>query len=210
MTCFVLQTQVSAHGHGTVTTPAFRTVAAGETLLAFVSSDGPGGGGSQAATVSGAGLAWHLVKRENARPGDAEIWAATAPAILSSATVKSVPKAGGYDQDLTVAAYEGASGTGAAAGAAASAGAPSVKLTTTGASSLVFAVGHDYDNAIPRTLPTGQVLLDQWVDTGPGDTFWSQYTNAAVSPAGTVVTMGDTAPTSDQWDLAAVELVGSG
>jgi hypothetical protein len=51
-------------------------------------------------------------------------------------------------------------------------------------------------------------MLDQWLDTVAGDTFWTQYTSVAVSPAGSVVTVSDTAPTTDRWDLAAVELIG--
>jgi hypothetical protein len=208
MTCFVQQADVSVHGNGTVTTPSFHTATPGETLLAFVTADGPGGAGAQSAAVSGAGLTWKLVKRENDRPGDAEVWTAAAPAVLDGATVTSALSAGGYDQDLTVVAYEGVTGVGAAAAAAAASGAPAVTLTTTGASSLVFATGHDFDNATARALPTGQVMLDQWLDTNTGDTSWTQYTNQAVSPAGTTITMSDTAPATDQWDLVAVELVG--
>jgi hypothetical protein len=53
-------------------------------------------------------------------------------------------------------------------------------------------------------------MLDQWLDTGAGDTNWTQYTAVAISPAGSVVTVADTAPTTDRWDLAAVELIGDG
>ena len=209
MTCFVLQAQVSAHGHGTVTTPSFHTAATGEVLLAFVSSDGPDAAGGQTVTVSGAGLTWTPVKRANGQAGDAEVWTATAPSVLTSVTVTSTPGKSGYDQDLTVVAMEGAAGVGTSVAASASGGAPTVSVTTTGpAASLVFAVGDDWDNAVARTLPSGQVLLDQWVDTAVGDTYWTQYTNQAVSPAGTVVTMKDTAPSSDRWNMVAVELVG--
>lgn len=210
MTCFVQTNLQAVHGRGSLTTAAFHTAAAGETLLAFVSADGPNAAGGQTSTVSGAGLTWRMLRRVNNRPGDAEIWSATAPAVLTAATVKSTLKSTGYDQDLTVVAYEGVKGTGAVAGAYAASGAPSVTLTTAGATSLVFGVGHDYDNAIPRTLPAGQVFLDQWVDNGVGDTAWTQYTSTPTGAAGQTVTVRDTAPVSDQWDIAAVELIGSG
>jgi len=210
MTCFVLQTQVSVHGRGSLTTAAFHTAAAGEVLVAFVSADGPSGGGKQSATVSGSGLTWTLVKRANALSGDAEVWEATAPAVLSSATVKSTLSSTSYNQDLTIIAMEGVKGVGASVAASGSTGAPSTKLTTSGATSLIFAVGHDYSNAIARTLPAGWVSLDQWVDTSTGDTYWSQYTNNPTGPAGTVVTVNDLAPTTDQWNLVAVELLNSG
>jgi hypothetical protein len=73
---------------------------------------------------------------------------------------------------------------------------------------LVFAVGNDWDAATGRTLPAGRVMLDQWLDTGTGDTMWSEYTNQAVSPQGTAITIGATAPTNHRWNLVAVELRG--
>ncbi len=207
MTCFVMQAQVSVHGHGTVTTPAFHTAMAGETVLAFVGSDGPPGAAKQTVTVSGGGLTWKLVKRANAQSGDSEVWAATATGILTAATVTSTPAKSGYDQDLTVIAMEGTAGVGASAAASAASGAPGVQLTTTGATSLVFAVGNDWDHAVARTLGPGFVMLDQWPDTAAGDTYWSQYSNVPTGPAGSLVTLGATAPTTDSWNMAAVELV---
>src|SRR5262249_60767512 len=126
MTCFVLQAQVSVHGSGKVTTPSFHTAIAGETLLAFVSADGPAGAGKQTVTASGDGLTWKLVKRATAQSGDAEVWAATASTILPSATVTSTELRSGYPQDLTVIAMEGTSGAGASAAASAASGAPTV------------------------------------------------------------------------------------
>jgi hypothetical protein len=210
MTCFVMQANVSVQGRGTVTTPSFHTATAGETLLAFVGSDGPAESGGQTVTVSGAGLTWSLVRRANSQYGDAEIWQATASNVLSNATVTSTQAQSGYDQSLTVIAMEGTKGVGASASASAAAGAPVLTLTTTTPSSLVFAVGNDWDNAVTRTLPAGWVNLGQWLDTGTGDTFWSQYTNVPVQTGGTAVTVSDTAPTADQWNLAAVELTGDG
>jgi hypothetical protein len=208
MTCFVMQADVSVHGRGTVTTPSFHTAAAGETLLAFVGSDGPARAAGQTVTVSGAGLTWTLVKRANGQYGDAEIWQATASSVLPSATVTSTQAHSGYDQSLTVIAMEGTNGVGASGSASAATGAPTLSLTTTKPTSLVFAVGNDWDNAITRTLPSGWVSLNQWLDTGSGDTYWSQYTNVPVPSAGTQVTVSDTAPATDRWNLAAVELTG--
>ena len=207
MTCFVMQADVSVHGSTTVTTPSFHTAAAGEVLIAFVSADGPRGSGKQTATVSGAGLSWTLVKRANAQSGDAEVWKATAPSVLSAATVTATESAKGFGQDLTVIAMEGVSGIGASVAGSATSGAPSVSLTTTAPTSLVFAVGHDWDNAIARTLPSGWVPLEQWVNTASGDTFWTQYTNTPTGHAGSLVKVNDTAPTTDQWNLVAVELL---
>jgi hypothetical protein len=210
MTCFVLQAQTTVHGSGTVTTPSFHTAMAGETIVAFVSSDGPPGAGKQTVTVSGAGLTWKLVKRANAQSGDSEVWTANANAILPNATVTSTELRTGYAQDLTVIAMEGTAGVGASAAASARNGAPTVRLTTTKPTSLIFAVGDDYDRAVGRTLPAGWVMLEQWLNTSVGDTYWSQYTNQPTGPAGSVITVNDTAPTNDRWNLVAVELVNSG
>ena len=167
--CFIMDVHVSAHGTGAVTTPSFHTAAAGETLLALVSSDGPAGAGKQTVTVSGAGLTWTLVKRENARSGDSEVWRATAPIVLSGATVKSTPAKGGYAQSLSVIAMQGSNGVGASAIAAGASGAPTVNLTTTEPESLVFAVGNDWDRAVARTLPAGWTMLDQLANASSGE-----------------------------------------
>ncbi len=211
MTCFVMQAQASVHGNGKVITPAFHTAMAGEVLVAFVAADGPQASGAQKVAVTGAGLTWTLVKRQNSQPGDSEVWEAPAPSVLSNATVTSTESKGGYAQDLTVIAMEGGvSGTGATAGASGVSGAPSVNLTTKGSTSLVFGVGNDWDNAIPRTLPGGWTMLDQWTNTSAGDDYWSQYTNVPTAAAGSTVTVDDTAPASDRWNLAAVELLNDG
>lgn len=84
-----------------------------------------------------------------------------------------------------------------------------MKLTTTKAQSLIYAVGNDYDNAIARTPGTGQVIVHQWVETTTGDTFWSQAISGYIGTAGTVATINDTAPTTDQWNLTAVEVLSS-
>ena len=48
------------------------------------------------------------------------------------------------------------------------------------------------------------------LDRQTGDTFWSQYTNQPTGRAGSRVTVADLRPTSDRWNLAAVELINSG
>ena len=114
---------VFSDGTGTRVTPAFSTTSAGELLLAFVGSDGPSPG-SQTATVSGAGLAWTLVRRVNVQAGTAEIWKATASTILTNVTVTSTLAAGNVQQSLVVMTFTGALGTGATGAANAATGAP--------------------------------------------------------------------------------------
>jgi len=197
---------VFADARGKATTPSFSTSASNELLVAFVSSDGPSGGG-QSVTVSGAGLTWTLIRRTNTQAGTAEVWQAMAPTPLTNVTVTSTQARTTYDQSLTVVAFTGAAGVGASAGASAISGASRVSLVTTAANSLVYAVGNDWDKAVARSLGTGQSLVHQWVDTGSGDTFWSQRMTDAVAAVGTTVTLNTTAPTTGRWNFTAVELV---
>jgi hypothetical protein len=194
----------SKDGRGALTTTPFSTSSPNDVLIALVGSDG--GSAKQSVTVSGGGLTWTLVRRVNTQGGDSEIWTATAPAPLSGATVTSSPSSGGFDQSLTVIAVAGASGVGASAGASAPSGAPSTQLTSAAAGSLVLGVGNDYDNPLARTPASGQTLQHQWLDQTTGDAFWVQGVSAATTAAGQVVRVNDTAPTSDQWNLAAVEV----
>jgi beta-lactam-binding protein with PASTA domain len=203
-----VDTTVFVDGKGTVATPPFSTAAAGELLVAFVSSDGPTTS-AQTATVTGAGLTWTLKRRANTQFGTSEIWTAAAATSLVNVTVAAQQLTGGFDQSLTIVAFRGAGGTGAVAAANALTGASAVSLTTTRAGSLVYGVGNDWDRAIARTLGTGQTMVHQWVDSAVGDTFWVQSRTAAVAASGTLTTLNATAPTTDRWNFAAIEILNS-
>lgn len=199
---------VAVHGECGVTTTPFSTKGA-RLLVAYVSADGSAA--AQSATVTGGGLTWTLVKRADAKgTGTAEIWTARATGPLTNVTVTSALKIAGYDQSLTVVVYDGAAGIGASASAGKTKGAPSVSLTTTASGSWVFGVGEDYSRSVARTLGSGQSLVSQWVDTAPGETFWVQDQSTTTANAGTSVTISDTAPTNDIWNLAAVEILPAG
>jgi len=194
------------NAHGNAVTNPISTTVAGDTLVAFASLDGPSTGGQSVTTVIGGGLTWHLVTRANAQLGDAEIWAASSPGVLSGVRIESKPHVGGYAQQLSVVAFAGAAGVGASANASGPSGAPSVGLTTDAAGSVSFAVGEDWDHAVSRTIGAGQSMLYQWIDSTDGDTFWVQNAADPSASAGQDVTLTDTAPTSDQWNMSAVEV----
>jgi hypothetical protein len=194
----------STEGKGTVST-ALSTTQSGDVLVAFATSDGPGSGG-QTVTISGGGLTWSLVKRVNVRLGDTEIWTAKAAGTLSGASITSTPSKSGFNQSLTVVAFSAAKGIGASA-TGSGRSAPSVSLQTTAVGSVVYGAGNDYDNAVARTLGSGQALVHQWLDTGYGDSYWVQHRTAPTATAGSTATINDTAPTADSWNLAAVEIV---
>ena len=86
-------------------------------------------------------------------------------------------------------------------------GAASLTVTTTRARAVVYGVGNDWDGSLARTLITGETMVHQWVDSGIGDTFWTQATAGPVANAGTNVRLGTTAPTQDRWNFAVVEIV---
>ncbi|MBJ6725023.1 Ig-like domain-containing protein [Geomesophilobacter sediminis] len=189
----------------TMTTPAFSTTTASDLLVAFVAYDGPSNA-PQTATVSGAGLTWTLLKRSNVQHGTSEIWVAKASTQLSNATVLSQPGVTGYHGSLVVVAFTNASGPGVVGQASAPSGAPDIYLPGVAAGSWVFAVGNDWDNAVTRSPSTGQVLVHQRLDSSTGDTYWVQST-AAPSTVSGLVDIHDDAPTADQWNYAAVEIV---
>ncbi len=197
---------VFTDGSGTLTSPSLSTSAADELIVAFVSGDGPAGSGKQTFTVTGAGLTWTLAKRSNTQSGDSEIWWARASGTLSAQTVKATPSAGGFHGSLVVVAFTKAAGIGVTATSSAASGTPDLSLANTGSGSWVYAVGNDWDSAIGRTPVSGQTLVHQRVDTGTGDTFWVQSTTAPNPSAGTV-DIHDSAPTSDQWNYAGVEVL---
>jgi chitodextrinase len=209
-----IDVQVSTHTTSaatTITSPTFSTKQANEILEAFVATDGPGSGSAQTiSSVTGGGLTWTLRSRANSRPGTAEIWQAVAPAALSNITVTARLSNGSYVGAMTVVSFTGAntSVNGATVPAGAASGAPTASITTTAANSWVFAVGVDWDKAVTRTVGANQTLVDQ--DLAPvGDTYWVQRQNTTTPNSGTSVTMNDTAPTGDRWNLALIEIPGS-
>ena len=193
----------------TVKSPTFSTSAAGELAIAFITSDGPSGGASQSfSQVTGGGLTWRLLRRANTQAGTAEAWAANAPAVLTNASVTATRSNGSYVGSITVVTFAGADQVvdGSSAAASGATGAPSVSLTTTRAGAWVWGVGNDWDKAIARTVGPSQTKVDEFL-ASVGDTMWVQRQNAATPVSGTQVTLNDTAPSTDRWNLVAVEVL---
>ncbi|MGA9208630.1 MAG: hypothetical protein WB347_12565, partial [Terriglobales bacterium] len=205
----------SNSGAKTIATTAFTTKAANELLLAFISADGPSSGTNTTVTgITGGSLTWTLVKRTNTQLGTAEVWRAFASAVLTNATVTATLSSS-QAASMTVVTFTGASTAGSGGSGAigatgtgnAATGAPSASLATTVANSWVFGVGDDWDNAIARTVPSNQTMVHQDVSTSNGDTYWVQRMAATTPVAGTVVTINDTAPTTDRYNLTIVEIL---
>ena len=109
---------VSSDGTG-ARTVTLSTTTAGDVLIALIGSDGPTtGANNQNITVSGAGLTWTRVQRAATSRGVAEIWTATAPAVLTNAAITSTQSVttvlgAPVNQSLMVFAFANASGVGA-------------------------------------------------------------------------------------------------
>ena len=185
------------------TTAKVSTTVAGDILVALVAARGPAAGG-QTVTVSGGGLAWHLVGRENAGRGDAEIWTATAAGILKGVSVKAAAKTGGFTVTMTIMAMEHATGTGALAAATATSGAPKVTAKTTHIDAWVIAMADDWTHSVTPKPVAGQYVVSHVVDST--DTFWVQATLSPAQTAGTSVPISDTTPTTDPHDMIAFEV----
>jgi Domain of unknown function (DUF1929)/Bacterial Ig domain/Glyoxal oxidase N-terminus/Kelch motif len=200
----------------TVSTAAFSTNSGNELLLAFIAGDYISGTNTTVTGVTGAGLTWALVKRTNVQSGTAEIWRAFAPTSLSGVTVTATLSQS-VVSSITVVSFTGADGTGsngsgaigATATANATSGAPSASLVSTRNNSMVLGVGNDFDNAIARTAGPTQTLVYQ-ILTSTGDTYWVQRQNNTTPVSGTTVTINDTAPTGDRYNLSIVEVLPAG
>jgi len=73
----------------------------------------------------------------------------------------------------------------------------------------VVGVGNDFTNAVARAVGSGQTLVHQ--DLAPtGDTYWVQKQTNPIANSGTSVTINDTAPTKDSFNLSIAEILAGG
>jgi hypothetical protein len=198
----------------TITSPSFSTTSGNELLLAFVATDWISGTNTVVSSVTGAGLTWALVVRTNTQSGTSEIWRTFAPSSLTNVTVRATLSRS-VAASMTVMSFKGVPTTGGTNGSQAIGaigrgnarpGAPTASLVTTRNNSWVFGVGNDYDNAISRTLGSGQTMVHQNLSPA-GDTYWVQRRNNPTPASGTTVTIDDTAPTGDRYNLSICEIL---
>lgn len=128
--------------------------------------------------------------------------------MLRNVNVTATRGTGSYAGSITVVAFTGADQVvdGSTAAASAFTGAPSVSLTTTRAGSWVWGVGNDWDRATARTVGVNQTKVDEFL-ASVGDTMWVQRQTSATPISGTRVPLINTAPTTDSWNLAAIEVL---
>jgi hypothetical protein len=179
----------------------------------MIATDHLVGSNASVTSVSGGGLTWSLAVRANAQAGTSEIWRAFSTATLSNARVTAALSES-VVASITVLSFIGADATGTngsgaiggVASASAASGAPTATVVTTRNGSWVVGVGNDYDNAIARTVGASQTIVHQWL-TPTGDTYWVQRRDAPTPTAGTAVSIDDTTPTGDRFNLAACEVL---
>jgi hypothetical protein len=70
----------------------------------------------------------------------------------------------------------------------------------------VIGVGNDFDNAIARTPGSGQTVVHQYL-APVGDTYWVQMQNATTTTNGSLLTINDTGPTGDRYNLVICEIL---
>jgi hypothetical protein len=71
----------------------------------------------------------------------------------------------------------------------------------------VFGVGNDWSRAVARTLGSNQTMVHEFLSSGGNTTFWVQRRDTPTQAPGTNVTINDTAPTNDRYNLSLVEIV---
>jgi hypothetical protein len=164
--------------------------------------------------MSSGAVTFSLIKRSNTSKGTAEIWGGYATSALSSVTITATGEGNTGDGiGMAIISFTGSgpdlpSSFGATAAASGAAGtAPSGSLNTTAGDSWVWGCGFDWDSGTARTVGANQTLVYEDVDATSGITFWTQRQNSTTPTSGTNVTINDTLPTTDQWNLSLVEIL---
>jgi hypothetical protein len=181
------------------------TTVPGDLVVAFVAGTGPANR-RQASTVSGGGLTWFLISRQNAPGNDSEVWAALPSGRLSNAAITARASVGGFDEVLMVVAFKSATGIGPEAFASAASGAPKASLKTTVANSWVFGLGTDWRRFASRVPGAGQLIFAQEQGTPVKATAWIQAAANVTPKAGATVPINDTAPANDPYNLLLVAI----
>lgn len=206
-----------------VTSAALTTAGTNELLIAFIGGDGATGVGSgDVSSVTGGPGGWtkiltansQLISAGNNWNGWCSVWRAFASAQVSAQTIAANFSAAGAGW-IVVVAFTGADTTGTNGSGAigandrtgAASGAPSKAVTTTRNNSWVWGTIWDWSNNVTPTIPGTQTQRDIFNDSTNGDSGWVQYQTALTATSGTSVTLNDTAPTADNFNLVIIEIL---
>jgi hypothetical protein len=193
----------------TFVAPKVSTDGDGELLLAFVAADGPDRGSQRVSGVTGGGLTWKLIARDNRTGGTTEVWQAATTKKITGLSVTAT-LTGSYDGMITVAVFDGAATKVGATGTGAGRSGPAVAaLTPKACGSLIWAVGHNWSAARELRPVAGQSIVRSFIDRRVSDSYWVQQVDRPVD-AGAEVRVQTNGFTKDRWTLAAVEIPGRG
>ncbi len=191
----------TAFGHSTTNVSVTGEATNASTLLVlFAATDSPSGPNSLT-DVSGGGLTWLFVGRDNAQQGDSEIWDAVEPAAQAAFTVSGTEAQPGSAAQSSLVELSSTSGNPAVAAHAGGSGAGGAPGVSVSAAAWQAAVGNEYCGATAPTASPGQTILDTYDPNFAGtavDAFWLQ-----TSPTGTI---SDTVPTDQCWNMEAVSV----
>lgn len=196
-----------ASGGGSAKTIGLDTTQPNELVVAYVAADGPNSGGSQTissvtGTEKGSPIVFTRVTQENGATGDVEVWTAK---VATPGAINVTAKASKhYEVYLEDVSYKDATGIGQSGSNHGASGAPTVTLNGTQGNAWVWGVGFDWAHSAARTPGSGQTVFQQTLDTTNQNTFWVQSTTNPT--AGGSVTINDLSPTTDPFDIAAVEI----
>jgi hypothetical protein len=193
------------HADGPVRTPKLQTKKPGELLLAFVAADGSTPHAQSVTAVTGGGLTWTLVDRENTTRGTSEVWQAYAAKKVRSTRVEVDLAEKGHSATVTVAGFSRVrSAVGSSAHTSGKSSAPAVTVTPQAAGSSVWAVGRVVGSRYHPKPVAGQKIVHDKTFRSPSSGHWTQRIRAS-SEAGADLTVKDKAQGAG-WSYVAVEI----
>jgi hypothetical protein len=154
-----------------------------------------------------------LVQRTNTQRGTAEIWRAFATTTLTNVTVTAT-----YSQSavssITVMSFKGVISSGTSGSGAIGAtgtgngttGTATASLITRGSNSLVVGVVEDWNAPASVAVAAGQTLVHSMAVPNLA-TVWVQRQSAVTPAVGTSVTINDTAPINDMFNISICEIL---
>lgn len=200
---------------GNQLTVTLTTSSPNEMVILFIGADGPGTNDGDVTSVSG-GVSWNKDLSSNAVllgsggfGGLTSIWHGFANSVVSGQTVTITFSSSAVGPRwAALFAFTGSdSVVGATARNGGASGAPSQNLITTRDNSWVWGVIWDWSNNVTPVLGSNQTQQAIVNDSTGGDAGWVQSQTNVTPSSGTTVTINDTSPTTDNWNLVMVEIL---
>lgn len=168
-----------------------------------------------ASNVTSTHLTWVKVGSITTQNGPVDLWRSQSASALTSEVMTVTFTASQQEYLIQAITITGADLTGTNGSAAVGAtntgngasGAQTQTLTTTRNNSWVWMAGNDWDASTARTIGSNQTMVKEFQATVNGSDFWVQRQTNTTAASGTVVTMNDTLPTADRWNIFLWEIM---